>query len=135
MQTLLGLLLGPPIVAGFTWILQRTSAYMPLYLWAFFFALQIFFMTIYPVFIAPLFNKFSPLEKGTLRYAHPHYNYISVNKMLMQGCNSRLCATALDASLIDLGMHLLFLNDFRGLSLLEKQFDTAATTCFMQNSN
>ncbi|BDA43105.1 CAAX prenyl protease 1 homolog [Coccomyxa sp. Obi] len=68
-STLLGLLLGPPIVAGFTWILQRTSAYMPLYLWAFFFGLQIFFMTIYPVFIAPLFNKFSPLEEGTLRTA------------------------------------------------------------------
>lgn len=68
-QILLGSVLGPPVVAGFTWILQRTSAYMPLYLWAFFFGLQIFFMTIYPVFIAPLFNKFSPLEKGTLRYA------------------------------------------------------------------
>ncbi|EIE26911.1 hypothetical protein COCSUDRAFT_27312 [Coccomyxa subellipsoidea C-169] len=66
---LLGSVLGPPVVAGFTWILQRTSAYMPLYLWAFFFGLQIFFMTIYPVFIAPLFNKFSPLEKGTLRTA------------------------------------------------------------------
>lgn len=68
-STLLGLVLGPPIVAGFTWILQRTSAYMPLYLWAFFFGLQIFFMTIYPIFIAPLFNKFSPLEQGTLRSA------------------------------------------------------------------
>lgn len=66
---LLGLALGPPIIGGFTWILQRTSAYMPLYLWAFFFGLQIFFMTIYPVFIAPLFNKFSPLEKGPLRCA------------------------------------------------------------------
>ncbi|KAK9914960.1 hypothetical protein WJX75_002949 [Coccomyxa subellipsoidea] len=66
---LLGLALGPPIIGGFTWILQRTSAYMPLYLWAFFFGLQIFFMTIYPVFIAPLFNKFSPLEKGPLRTA------------------------------------------------------------------
>lgn len=68
MQMLLGLGIGPPIVAGFTWILQRTSAYMPLYLWGFFFGLQIFFMTIYPVFIAPLFNKFSPLEKGPLRF-------------------------------------------------------------------
>jgi hypothetical protein len=67
MQALLGMLIGPPIVGGFTYILQRTGPLVPLYLWAFFFALQIFFMTIYPVFIAPLFNKFTALKEGSLR--------------------------------------------------------------------
>ena len=69
LQAALGLLIGPPVVGAFTWILQHTGPYVPLYLWGFFFALQIFFMSVYPVFIAPLFNKFSPLEAGPLRCA------------------------------------------------------------------
>lgn len=64
----LGLVLMPPVIAAFTWILQHTGPLVPLCLWCFIFGLQIFFMTIYPVLIAPLFNKFSPLEKGTLRF-------------------------------------------------------------------
>ena len=61
----------PPVIAAFTWILQHTGPMVPLYLWGFIFGLQIFFMTIYPIAIAPLFNKFSPLEKGTLKCADP----------------------------------------------------------------
>ena len=96
MQTALGLVIGPPVIGGFTYILQHTGPYVPLYLWAFFFVLQIFFLTVrllptllfkyyrgwwraevpehgvhpwqvYPLFIAPLFNKFSPLDAGSLR--------------------------------------------------------------------
>jgi STE24 endopeptidase len=75
MQSALGLLIGPPVVAAFTWILQHTGPWVPLYLWAFFFALQLFFMSIYPSFIAPLFNKFSPLEAGPLRCARACMKY------------------------------------------------------------
>ena len=64
----LGVVIMPPVIAAFTWILIHTGPMMPIYMWCFIFGLQIFFMTIYPVAIAPLFNKFSPLEKGTLRY-------------------------------------------------------------------
>ncbi|CAK0780161.1 hypothetical protein CVIRNUC_004953 [Coccomyxa viridis] len=63
----IGLVMMPPVIAAFTWILQHTGPMVPLYLWSFIFGLQIFFMTIYPIAIAPLFNKFSPLEKGTLK--------------------------------------------------------------------
>ena len=63
----LGMVIMPPVIAAFAWILIHTGPMMPIYLWCFMFGLQIFFMTIYPVAIAPLFNKFSPLEKGTLR--------------------------------------------------------------------
>ena len=66
----IGLVMMPPVIAAFTWILQHTGPMVPLYLWSFIFGLQIFFMTIYPIAIAPLFNKFSPLEKGTLKCAH-----------------------------------------------------------------
>ena len=46
MQSALGLLIGPPVIGGFTYILQHTGPYVPLYLWAFFFVLQIFFLTV-----------------------------------------------------------------------------------------
>ena len=40
---------------------------MAVYLWAALLALTLVMMTIYPVFIAPLFNKFTPLEDGALK--------------------------------------------------------------------
>ncbi|KAL4421809.1 hypothetical protein ABPG77_001598 [Micractinium sp. CCAP 211/92] len=66
-SVLLGLLLLPPVVAGFTAILQRASPWVGLQLWAFLLALALFMITIYPTAIAPLFNKFMPLEEGPLR--------------------------------------------------------------------
>ncbi len=38
-----------------------------IYTWGFLFAFTLFMMTIYPNVIAPLFNKFTPLEEGSLR--------------------------------------------------------------------
>lgn len=46
---LLGLVLMPPLVGGFTWLLQRVSPWLPLQLWAFFFVVAIVMMTIYPI--------------------------------------------------------------------------------------
>ncbi|GFR42647.1 hypothetical protein Agub_g3584 [Astrephomene gubernaculifera] len=66
-QMLLAVVLLPPIVAGVTYILQVAGPLVPLYLWAFVFALSLFLMTIYPVVIAPLFNKYEPLPEGSLR--------------------------------------------------------------------
>lgn len=108
-QVALGLVFLPPIVAGLTLILQRSSPFIAVYLWAFTFALSLFMMTMqvlpcavlcsavqccglmvlhtglaclrmllkifpllpdcsYPTLIAPLFNKFTPLEQGPLRW-------------------------------------------------------------------
>lgn len=67
MQLLLTALLAPPIVAGITYILQHTGPLMALYLWAFFLTLAVVMMALYPVIIAPLFNKYSPLPEGHLR--------------------------------------------------------------------
>lgn len=68
-SVLLGLLLLPPVVAGFTAILQRASPWVGLQLWGFLLALALFMITVYPTAIAPLFNKFAPLEEGPLREA------------------------------------------------------------------
>ncbi|KAL0923564.1 hypothetical protein M5K25_007626 [Dendrobium thyrsiflorum] len=63
----LSILLGPPIVAALIVIVQKGGPYLAIYLWAFMFVLSIVMMTIYPVLIAPLFNKFTPLPEGELR--------------------------------------------------------------------
>ncbi|XP_020689270.1 CAAX prenyl protease 1 homolog isoform X1 [Dendrobium catenatum] len=63
----LSILLGPPIVAALIVIVQKGGPYLAIYLWAFMFVLSIVMMTIYPVLIAPLFNKFTPLPDGELR--------------------------------------------------------------------
>uniref|UniRef100_A0A0D3F8W7 CAAX prenyl protease 1 homolog n=1 Tax=Oryza barthii TaxID=65489 RepID=A0A0D3F8W7_9ORYZ len=64
---LLSILLGPPIVAAIIIIVQNGGSYLAIYLWGFMFALSLVMMTIYPIVIAPLFNKFTPLPEGVLR--------------------------------------------------------------------
>ncbi|GJV45283.1 CAAX prenyl protease 1 [Tanacetum coccineum] len=63
----LGVIIGPPIVAAIILIVQKGGPYLAIYLWGFMFVLSIVMMTIYPVLIAPLFNKFTPLPEGELR--------------------------------------------------------------------
>ncbi|KAJ6809183.1 CAAX prenyl protease 1-like protein [Iris pallida] len=63
----LSVILGPPIVAAIIIIVQKGGPYLAIYLWAFMFVLSIVMMTIYPILIAPLFNKFTPLPDGELR--------------------------------------------------------------------
>ncbi|CAN1293170.1 CAAX prenyl protease 1 homolog [Linum perenne] len=46
---------------------KKGGPYLAIYLWAFMFVLSLVMMTIYPVLIAPLFNKFTPLPEGNLR--------------------------------------------------------------------
>eukprot|EP00898_Chlorokybus_atmophyticus_P002787 jgi/Chlat1/3509/Chrsp23S03792 len=64
---LLMAILMPPIAATAITIVNRTGPYFVLYLWLFVLALTLVAMTIYPVLIAPLFNKFTPLQEGSLR--------------------------------------------------------------------
>lgn len=63
----LGAVFLPLVVVIMTLILLKTDAWLPVYLWMFTLTLTIFAMTIYPAFIAPLFNKFSPLTQGELK--------------------------------------------------------------------
>ncbi|WVZ04585.1 hypothetical protein V8G54_017931 [Vigna mungo] len=63
----LAVIIGPPIVSAIIVIIQKGGPYLAIYLWAFTFGLSIVMMTLYPVLIAPLFNKFTPLPDGQLR--------------------------------------------------------------------
>jgi STE24 endopeptidase len=63
----LSLLLGVPILALLFWFIRSAGEYWWFIAFAAIAALQFLIMIIYPVLIAPLFNKFSPLEEGSLR--------------------------------------------------------------------
>lgn len=66
-STMLTFVLAPPIIAGIVYILLHTGPAMALYLWGFMLVLSLVMLTVYPVLIAPLFNKYTPLEEGSLR--------------------------------------------------------------------
>ncbi|RMZ89238.1 hypothetical protein DV736_g3539, partial [Chaetothyriales sp. CBS 134916] len=59
--------LGTPLLAAFLKIIQATGTRFFYYLWLFSIGVQLFAITIYPIFILPLFNKLSPLESGELK--------------------------------------------------------------------
>lgn len=59
--------LGTPVLSAFLKIIQKTGNDFFYYLWLFGIGVQVFAMTIYPIFILPLFNKLSPLEPGNLK--------------------------------------------------------------------
>ncbi|XP_022757437.1 CAAX prenyl protease 1 homolog isoform X4 [Durio zibethinus] len=63
----LAIVLGPPIISAIIVMVQKGGPYLAIYLWAFMFVLSLVMMTLYPVLIAPLFNKFTPLPEGELR--------------------------------------------------------------------
>lgn len=66
-QTLLGLAIGTPVIAAVLWLMNAMGSAWWLYVWLFWaiFSLALFF--IYPTWIAPLFNKFTPLEDGDMK--------------------------------------------------------------------
>ncbi|KAJ2753017.1 zinc metalloprotease [Coemansia pectinata] len=61
--------LGSPILALFLWVIGKTGSQFYLYAWALLAAVQLLIIVIYPTFIQPMFNKFSPLPEGELRTA------------------------------------------------------------------
>mmetsp|Transcript_19072 Transcript_19072/g.26840 ORF Transcript_19072/g.26840 Transcript_19072/m.26840 type:complete len:520 (+) Transcript_19072:35-1594(+) len=66
-STLLGFVFGGPFVALLLKIIDWGGEYFYLYVWAFTFLFSAFMMTIVPVFIMPLFNKYEPLQDGELK--------------------------------------------------------------------
>jgi len=61
-QMLLGLLLGGPIAALILWLMGAAGANWWLWAWGAWVAFSLLLMVIFPIFIAPLFNKFEPLQ-------------------------------------------------------------------------
>ena len=59
--------IGTPLISAFLKIIQITGTKFFYYLWLFSIVVQMFAITVYPIFILPLFNKLSPLEAGDLK--------------------------------------------------------------------
>jgi STE24 endopeptidase len=66
-QTLLGLAIGTPVILAVLWLMDAMGSYWWLYVWLFWSVFNLLIMFIYPTWIAPLFNKFSPLEDGEMK--------------------------------------------------------------------
>jgi STE24 endopeptidase len=64
---LVGALLGLPIAALILWIMGATGPLWWLWAWCVWMGFNLLLMVVYPMFIAPLFNKFQPLEDESLK--------------------------------------------------------------------
>lgn len=65
-QFLLSLAIGTPLLAVVLWLMIGSGPMWWLYVWATWFSFSLLMMWAYPAFIAPIFNKFSPLEDDEL---------------------------------------------------------------------
>ncbi len=66
-STAVGMLIGLPIVALILYVMGAAGSLWWLWAWALWMGFNLLLLTIYPTFIAPLFNKFQPLEDETLK--------------------------------------------------------------------
>ncbi len=66
-STLLGALIGLPLAALVLWLMHAAGPLWWLWAWAAWMGFNLLLMVVYPLFIAPLFNKFQPLADEALR--------------------------------------------------------------------
>lgn len=66
-STLLGALFGLPIAALILWLMGAAGPMWWLWAWGVWMGFNLLLLLIYPTFIAPLFNKFQPLEDEALK--------------------------------------------------------------------
>ena len=66
-SSVMGALIGPPIAALILWVMGATGSGWWLWAWGVWMGFNLLLLLIYPTFIAPMFNKFQPLEDETLK--------------------------------------------------------------------
>lgn len=64
---IIGLLIGTPVILLILWLMQASGSYWWIYTWAAWMAFGLLISWAFPTFIAPLFNKFTPLDDDQLR--------------------------------------------------------------------
>jgi STE24 endopeptidase len=65
--TVLGAVIGLPIAALILWLMGAAGALWWLWAWGVWMAFNLLLLVLYPMFIAPLFNKFKPLDDETIK--------------------------------------------------------------------
>jgi STE24 endopeptidase len=66
-QAALGIVIGTPVLLAVLWLMERMGDLWWLYVWLFWCAFNLLLLFIYPTWIAPLFNKFVPLDDARCR--------------------------------------------------------------------
>lgn len=66
-QAALGLVIGTPVLLAVLWLMTRMGQHWWLYVWLFWCGFNLLVLFLYPTWIAPLFNKFSPLDDAPLK--------------------------------------------------------------------
>jgi STE24 endopeptidase len=64
---LVGAALGLPLLSGVLWLMERMGEYWWLYVWCVWMVFNLLVLFIYPTYIAPLFNKFTPMQDETMK--------------------------------------------------------------------
>ena len=63
----LGALIGTPLLLAIFWLVDATGSAWWLYAWAAWIGFTMLLVVLFPRYIAPLFNRFTPLEDGDLK--------------------------------------------------------------------
>ena len=58
---------GIPLIACILWVMEQSGSWWWLYAWLIWVAFNLFILAVYPTWIAPLFNKFLPLDDPQLK--------------------------------------------------------------------
>lgn len=66
-QTILAVLIGTPLLLAALWLMQSSGGLWWVYVWLLWTAFSLFMVWAYPTLIAPLFNRFKPLDRDSLR--------------------------------------------------------------------
>lgn len=66
-QTALGLVIGAPVLFAVLWLMARMGSAWWLYVWLFWCGFNLLILLVYPNWIAPLFNRFAPLDDAPLK--------------------------------------------------------------------
>ena len=66
-STLVGIVIGLPIIALILWLMGSAGSLWWLWAWAVWMGFNLLILVLYPTVIAPLFNKFKPLEDESLK--------------------------------------------------------------------
>ena len=66
-HTLIGIVIGAPVILAVLWLMDAMGSAWWFWVWLFWSAFNLLILFVYPTWIAPLFNKFSPLADGEMK--------------------------------------------------------------------
>jgi STE24 endopeptidase len=66
-QLMLTMLIGTPLLLAVLWLMDAMGTVWWLWVWAVWLGFNLLVLALYPTFIAPLFNKFTPLAEGEMK--------------------------------------------------------------------